>query len=154
MHRTLILALAPALALAQPAKLSLKQAVEIALAPDGNTRVQLAGELVRQSHARSAEARSALLPNLDGQFAYQSQLHDDRALRFLVIHESGLIHAAHKHPDFSRRIQDLFEINPITLLAFHRWFSDRAIHTDARAHSNSARSPRQPSFEGSLPGFG
>ena len=84
MHRTLILALAPALALAQPAKLSLKQAVEIALAPDGNTRVQLAGELVRQSHARSAEARSALLPNLDGQFAYQSQTRNLEAFGFHI----------------------------------------------------------------------
>jgi outer membrane protein TolC len=73
MQRKLILALAPALLCAQPAKLSLKQAVDIALAPEGSTRIQLAEEVVRQSRARSAQARAALLPNLDGQFADQSQ---------------------------------------------------------------------------------
>ena len=86
MHRKMILALAPLLALAQSPdrqsagggtaaaqRLGLKQAVEIALAPKGNTRIQLAEELVRQSRARSAQARAALLPNLDGQFADQSQ---------------------------------------------------------------------------------
>jgi outer membrane protein len=75
MPRKLILAFAPLLAFAQttPTPLSLKQAVDIALAPSGNTRVQLARELVRQSQARSAQARAALLPNLDGSFSDQSQ---------------------------------------------------------------------------------
>ncbi|HOL73382.1 MAG TPA: TolC family protein [Bryobacteraceae bacterium] len=57
----------------QPLRLSLKQAVEIALAPEGNARIQLAEEAMRQSRARSAQARAALLPNVDGQASYQSQ---------------------------------------------------------------------------------
>lgn len=47
-------------------QLSLKKAVEIALAPQGNSRVQLALESVKLAKARSAQARAALLPNLDG----------------------------------------------------------------------------------------
>ena len=78
----LSLAALPALAAAQPQqllqpgatlRLSLKQAVAIALAPEGNTQVQLAGEATRQAQARSAEARAALLPNLDSYVTEQSE---------------------------------------------------------------------------------
>ncbi len=54
-------------------QLSLKQAVEIALSPEGNTRVLLAEELIRQARARSAQARAALLPNLDASVSDQNQ---------------------------------------------------------------------------------
>ena len=53
-------------------QLSLKRAVEIALAPDGNTRVQLAAQSIQIAQARSAQARAAFLPNLDGTASYQS----------------------------------------------------------------------------------
>ncbi len=55
----------PALLAAQataPLELSLKQAIEMALAPDGNARVRLAQEAVRQAQSRSAQARAALAP--------------------------------------------------------------------------------------------
>lgn len=48
-----------------PLQLSLKRAVEIAISPEGNTNVQLAGEALKQARARSAQARSSLLPNVD-----------------------------------------------------------------------------------------
>jgi outer membrane protein TolC len=48
-----------------PLPLSMKRAVEIALAPDGSTRAALAQESIEQAKDRVAEARSALLPNLD-----------------------------------------------------------------------------------------
>jgi hypothetical protein len=54
-------------------ELSLKQAVDLALAPDGNARVQLAEEFVRQAAARSAQARAALLPNLDGSLMQENR---------------------------------------------------------------------------------
>ncbi|MCC6857304.1 MAG: TolC family protein [Bryobacterales bacterium] len=58
---------------AQPLRLSLQRAVEIALAPeDGNARVQLAREMVRQSESRSAQARAALLPDISGAVGAQS----------------------------------------------------------------------------------
>ena len=53
--------------------LSLKQAIDLALAPQGNVRVQLAEELIRQAQARSAQARAALLPNLDSSVSLQNQ---------------------------------------------------------------------------------
>jgi outer membrane protein TolC len=53
--------------------LSMKRAVELATSPEGNTNIQLQQEEVRQSKARSAEARAALLPNVQG-YASQSSL--------------------------------------------------------------------------------
>ena len=48
-----------------PLPLSMKRAVEIALAPDGSARAALAQESIQQAKDRVVEARSALLPNLD-----------------------------------------------------------------------------------------
>ena len=59
-----------------PVPLSLKHAVEVALAPDGNASVKLAGEALRQARERANQARAALLPNVDGAFAYQSRTAD------------------------------------------------------------------------------
>jgi outer membrane protein len=58
---------------------SLKRAVEIALAPEGNARVQLAEESIRQSQARQGEARAALLPNADGSLSESNQTRNLRA---------------------------------------------------------------------------
>ena len=52
--------------------LSLKQAVDIALSPEGNARIQIAEELIRQAKARSAQVRAALLPNIDASVSQQS----------------------------------------------------------------------------------
>jgi outer membrane protein TolC len=60
---------------AEPAvlRLGLKEAVDLALAPDGNARARLAAEMVRQAEARSAQARAALLPNIDASMVEQNQ---------------------------------------------------------------------------------
>src|SRR5258708_2429595 len=47
-------------------QLSLRRAVEIATSAEGSARIQLATEWTRQSQARSAQARAALLPQIDG----------------------------------------------------------------------------------------
>jgi outer membrane protein len=60
-------------------QLSMKKAVEIAVAPDGATRVKLAEEELRQSKARANEARAALLPNLDASLTYQSETQNLKA---------------------------------------------------------------------------
>lgn len=65
-------------------KLTLKQAVDTALSPQGSTRVQLAGEAVEQSKARSGQARGALLPNLDSSLSHQSQTRNLRAFGFEI----------------------------------------------------------------------
>jgi outer membrane protein TolC len=54
-------------------RLSLKDAVDAALGAEGNPRVRIAGESVRQARARSTQARSALLPNLDASVADSSR---------------------------------------------------------------------------------
>ncbi len=64
-------------------RLSLKDAVAIALAPEGNTRVQLAEEVLRQAKARSTESRAALLPNVS---AYVSQQSMTRNLEAVGLH--------------------------------------------------------------------
>jgi outer membrane protein len=52
-----------------PMRLNLKEAVALAISPEGSARVQLAAEALKQAQARSAQARSALLPNLDAALA-------------------------------------------------------------------------------------
>jgi len=77
----LILATLAATAAAQtPLKLSLKQAVEMALSPEGSAKVQLAGEGVRQAQMRSAESRAALLPDLESYVAERNQTQNLAAL--------------------------------------------------------------------------
>ncbi len=55
-----------------PLELSLQRAVELATSPEGNARIQIAMEGVKQAQARSAEARGALLPNVDASVSEQS----------------------------------------------------------------------------------
>src|SRR5579872_6623012 len=54
--------MAPAASTSQPVALSLRKAVQIATQPEGNARIRLAVEGVREARARSAEVRAALLP--------------------------------------------------------------------------------------------
>lgn len=60
-----------------PLRLTLKRAVELALSPEGNAKIQIATEVVKQSRAHSAEARSALLPNV------QASVGDEDTMRSL-----------------------------------------------------------------------
>jgi outer membrane protein TolC len=72
----ILLLAAPALvaqSLTAPLQLSLKRAVEVAVAPEGSAKIQLADEALKQAQARSAEARAALLPDLEASFNYSSQ---------------------------------------------------------------------------------
>lgn len=52
--------------------ISLRQAVDLATARDGNTRVALAAELVEQAHSQSNQSRAALLPHVEGSVSQQS----------------------------------------------------------------------------------
>ncbi len=56
-----------------PLRITLKRAVELALAPEGNAHIQLSQELVKQAKARSVQARAALLPDLEGSFGYENE---------------------------------------------------------------------------------
>jgi outer membrane protein len=57
----------------QKLQLSLKDAVATALEPDGNTRIQLAREAVRQAEAHAAQVRADLLPDISASVGQQSR---------------------------------------------------------------------------------
>ena len=65
-----------------PLPLSLKRAVEIALAPDGSTRVALAQEAMEQAAQKVAEAKAAFLPNVDVSITDHRQTTDLQAFGF------------------------------------------------------------------------
>src|SRR5262252_6748481 len=60
------------LAAALPVELSLKRAVQLAVSPEGNTRMRLSGEALKQAEAKSAQAYSALLPDISGAISEQN----------------------------------------------------------------------------------
>ena len=62
--------------------LSLKRAVEIALAPDGSTRVALADETVKQAAAKVVQARNAFKPVIDSSVTERSQTVNLRTFGF------------------------------------------------------------------------
>lgn len=61
-------------------ELSLHRAIEIATSPEGNTSVQLSGEALKQAQSRSAQARAALLPDLESSFNARNQTENLSAL--------------------------------------------------------------------------
>jgi outer membrane protein TolC len=63
-------------------QLSLKQAVEMALAPEGSTRVKLAEEALKEAEARRLEARAALLPDLEGYIQDENETNNLKAFGF------------------------------------------------------------------------
>jgi outer membrane protein TolC len=65
-----------------PMPLSLKKAVEIALTPDGNTRVALAEEAITQAQTQAQQAKSAFLPSLDGSVNERRQTTNLKAYGF------------------------------------------------------------------------
>jgi outer membrane protein TolC len=69
-----ILFLSAVLACAQSTlPLSLKRAVEIAVAPEGSPKVSLAEETIRQSETRVAQSRAAFLPDVEASVTDQSE---------------------------------------------------------------------------------
>jgi len=62
--------------------LSLKRAVEIALAPDGSTRAALAEEAIHQAEKQLSEARSAFLPDLESSVQDRRQTTNLKAYGF------------------------------------------------------------------------
>jgi outer membrane protein len=68
---------------AEPAlPLSMKRAVEIALAADGSPKVTLAEESIREAEAQKNEARSALLPDIESSINDQRETNNLRAYGF------------------------------------------------------------------------
>jgi outer membrane protein TolC len=70
---------------AGPIQLSLKRAVEVAVSPEGNTSIQLSGEALKQAQARSAQARAALLPDLEASVAERNQTESLAAMGIKIV---------------------------------------------------------------------
>jgi outer membrane protein TolC len=90
-HWLLLFFLASSAAMAQTPEpkrlvLSLKRAVELAVAPEGSAQLQLSSEALTQARARSGQARAALLPDISSSLSYREQTVNLRAngLRFTI----------------------------------------------------------------------
>jgi outer membrane protein TolC len=70
---------------AGPIELSLKRAVEVAVSPEGNTKIQLSGEALKQAQARSAQARAALLPDLEASVTDRNQTESLAAMGIKIV---------------------------------------------------------------------
>ncbi len=70
----LFLFLGAAALAAQKLPLSMRRAVDLALEPDGAVRLQLALEAVRKAEAEKAQARAALLPNVEAYLQYDNRV--------------------------------------------------------------------------------
>ena len=70
---------------AGPIQLSLKRAVEVAVSPEGNTKIQLSGEALKQAQSRSAEARAALLPDLEASVTDRNQTESLAAMGIKIV---------------------------------------------------------------------
>jgi outer membrane protein TolC len=55
-----------------PLDLSLKRAVQLAVSPEGNARVQLSGEAVKQAQSRSLQSRASLMPDFSAVYTEQN----------------------------------------------------------------------------------
>jgi outer membrane protein TolC len=79
-------------------RLSLKEAVDMALSEEGNTAVQVAKEMIQEFQARSRQSRAPLLPNLEGSVSEQSQV---RNLEAFGLQPSGLFRPPDKVGPFA-----------------------------------------------------
>ncbi len=125
----------------EPISLSLRRAVDIALAPDGNTRVALAGELIEQARLRSLQSRAALLPHLDSAVTQQSIVRNLEAFGIRLDAPSpgfSLPSIVGPFNVFDARVtatQTLFD-----LAAIRRYQASRSQVDAARADDSDARS--------------
>jgi outer membrane protein len=78
----LILLLAPLSSAQRVLQLSLKQSVEIALSPEGSTRVALAEKSIERAQTRVDQAKAAMLPSLDGSVQERNQTTNLKAFGF------------------------------------------------------------------------
>ena len=69
---------------AGPLQLSLKRAVEIATSPEGNAKIQLSDEALKQAESRSTQARAALLPDVEGAFSKENATRNLQAVGISV----------------------------------------------------------------------
>ena len=119
---------------AEPLRLTLPRAVEIASSPEGSTRIQLADEAVRQAEARAKQQRASLLPNVDGYLAYQNQTRNLAAFGFRIQSPiPGLQIPKFVGPFSTVDVRATFSQSVFDLASIRRYQSSKAVVQGARA---------------------
>ena len=142
--RPLALLLTALAALAQapaPAtlELSLKQAVDIALAPDGATRLRLVRESAEQAQSRERQALAPLLPQIDGYYTFRSFTNNLQAFGLqlpagLPIQLPALIGPIETQDARAQASQSIFD-----LAAIRRWQAAKVQAAASQEELNAAR---------------
>jgi len=122
-------------------QLSLKKAVEIALSPEGSTRLQLAQESLKQTEARKDEARSSLLPDFEGQISEKNMDENLRALglRFVIPAGFGFSIPTFVQPFSILDVRASVNQNVFDFSSIRRFQSAKATVGAARSDLNDTR---------------
>lgn len=124
---------------AAPLQLSLKRAVQIAVSPEGNTNVQLSGEALKQAQERSAEARSALLPDIEGSVTGESRTENLVALGLhFTIPIPGLVFPTFVGPFTTFDARATASQNVLDMSAIRRFQASKSGVAAARLDTDSA----------------
>lgn len=118
--------------------LTLGKAIEMATSPDGDTSLQQAREMEDVAAARITEARSSLLPTLDGTVAEQNQTVNPRAIGlrfdsqlFTIPRDVG------PYSTFDARVR--LNQNVLNLSSIKRWQAEQKSAQAARSETETVR---------------
>ena len=123
----------------KPMPLSLAKAVEIALAPDGAARVQLASELVDQADARRRQALSALLPNVAGAYTFRSFTNNVAALGIVFPTVPGFTFKTLLGPVETNDMRASATLSVFDLSAIRRYQASKAQVQAVKSDGDAAR---------------
>lgn len=123
----------------QKLRLSLREAVEMAVAPGGAARLELARAAARAAEARKRQALAPLLPNVDGGYTFRSFTNNlaSFGIRFPAVPGLALpafVGPIHVQDTRATASQSLFD-----LAAIRRWQAAEAQARAAAADSEEAR---------------
>jgi outer membrane protein TolC len=119
--------------------LTLRKAVEIATAPEGNTRLELAREAISQAEARRLQARAALLPNIDGSVGYQDATRNLRAFGIQFPSIPGLAFSTFAGPFGIFDARSSLSQSVFDLSSIRRYQTARSTVDTAKQERESAR---------------
>jgi outer membrane protein TolC len=137
----ILAALAAPLASAGPPRtmpLSLAQAVEIAVSPQGAARLRLARELVEQADARRRQALAALLPSVEGGYSFRSFTFNLQALGFEGPLVPGLAFQPHIGPVDVSDVRAVASQSIFDLPAIRRHQASKALLASASGDAGAA----------------
>jgi outer membrane protein len=116
----------------QAVSISLKQAVEAALEPGGNTRIQLATEMVRQAEARAAQERGNLLPDISASVGQQTRTINLTTFGLQMEGQPGTVGPFNTFDARGTVTQKLFDLSSL------RRYKAANVGTEAARHENES----------------